>query len=76
MSSSLPHPVVAISPTASAIVVVAVVVVVAVIILVVVVIIVYYPLLHVIRLIVVCMPLSLVVSSPHSPPAPPLCVVY
>ena len=57
VSSPLPHPVVAIPPTASAIVVVVVVVVVAVvvvvIVLVVVVVVAYYPPLHVIYLIVV-----------------------
>ena len=85
MSSPLPHPVVAIPPTASAIVVVVVVVavvivvvvivvvvvvIVVIVIIIVIVIIAYYPPLRVIYLIVVCMSSSLVVSSPLSPPAP------
>jgi len=76
MSSPRPHQVVAIPPTASAIVVVVVVVVVAVVVgIVIVVVIAYYPPLCMIYLIVVCMSLSLVMSSPCSPPAPPLRVV-
>jgi hypothetical protein len=69
-SSPLPHPVVAIPPTASAIIVVVVVVVVASVVIIVVV--AYYLPLCVIYFIVMCMSLSLIVSSPRSPPAPQL----
>ena len=72
-SSPLPHPVVAIPPTASAIVVIVVVVVVASVVIIVVV--AYYPPLCVIYFIVMCMSLSLIVSSPRSPPTPQLPVV-
>ena len=61
LSSPLPHPVVAILPTASAIVIVVVVVVVVVFMDVVIVIVAYYPPLRVICFIVVCM--SITVSS-------------
>ena len=68
MSSPLPHLVVAILPTASAIVVVVVVIIIVIVGA-------YYPPLHVIYLIVVCMSSSLAVSSPRSPPAPSLRVI-
>ena len=76
VSSPLSHPVVAIPPTTSAIVVVVVVVVVSVVDSVVVIVVVaYYPPLRVIYLIVVCMSLSLVMSSPCCTPTPSLRVV-
>jgi len=69
MSSPLPHPVVAIPPTASAIVVVVVVTVVAVVAVFAVAVVAYYPPLRVICLIVVCTcPRP---SSCHLPVAPP-----
>ena len=67
VSSPLPHPAIAIPPTLSTIVVIVVVVIMAVV--------AYSPPLRVICLIVVCMSSSLIVSSPRSPPAPPLCIV-
>jgi len=71
VSSPLPHPVVAIPPTASAIVVVVIVVVVVVIIVdvgvvvvIVVVVVAYYPPLCMIRLIVACIPCPLSCRPP------------